>query len=63
MAFQSNMCDSVASDLWSACSCGSCVALQVCPDVEKDRSFLPILGMPTITVENLTKKLGAIFRV
>jgi hypothetical protein len=37
--------------------------LQVCSAVEKDRSFLPILGMPTITVENLTKKLGAIFRV
>jgi hypothetical protein len=37
--------------------------LQVCPAVEKDKSFLPILGMPAITVENLTKKLGAIFRV
>jgi hypothetical protein len=46
-----------------AFSRGSCVALQVCPAVEKVRSFLPILDMPTITVENLTKKFGAIFRV
>jgi len=37
--------------------------LQVCPAIEKDRSFLPILGMPTITVENRAKKFGAIFRV
>jgi len=37
--------------------------LHVFPAIEKDRSFLPILGMPTITVENLTKKFGAIFRV
>jgi len=37
--------------------------LHVCPAIEKDRSFLPILGMHTITVENLTKKFGAIFRV
>jgi hypothetical protein len=37
--------------------------VQVCSAVETDKSFLPILGMPTITVENLTKKLGAIFRL